>query len=155
MPKVKKFIKDYNKQIKIGIVILLILVLFIVLYKSLFYSNSEKASYGVRLRDIKSNEIEKEERVELQNKASEIEGVSEARIVIKGRLIKFFVTFNDGVSQEEIKNKFNDMLGLLDEKIKGYYDVTFDAIQKDGNEKKYPVIGYKSKSKEGISYSAS
>ena len=57
VPKIKKFIKKYNKQVKIGLLVLLVLIILFVLYKSLFYSDSQKATYGVRLRDIKENEF--------------------------------------------------------------------------------------------------
>ena len=138
LPKIKKFIKKNKKQVKIGLIVLIILIVFLVLYKSLFYSNSEKATYGVRLRDIEDNEFTKEEQKEVKEKSSDIEGVSSLEIVIKGRLIKFFVTFDEGVSNDDMKNKFNEMLGYISDKVKNYYDITFYAIQdKDDKENRH------------------
>lgn len=152
IPKIKKFIKKYNKQVKLGVIILLIFILFLVLYKVLFYSTNEKAVYGVRLRDIKENEFTSSEKKEVKENSSNIEGISSVDIKVKGRLIKLFVTIDNDVNAAEIKNKFNDMLGFFSEKVKGYYDITFYAIQdKDGKET-YPIIGYKHKSKDIMTF---
>lgn len=152
VPKIKKFIKKYNKQVKIGLLVLLVLIVLLVLYKSLFYSDSERATYGVRLRDIKENKFTNEEKKDVQAKSSGVEGVTSLKINVKGRLIKFFVTFDDGISNDDIKNKFNEMLGFVSEKVKGYYDITFYAIQNRDGKEVYPVTGYKHKSKAEITF---
>lgn len=152
LPKIKKFLKTHKKQVKIGLIILAILIVLLVLYKSLFYSNSEKATYGVRLRDIEENKFTSEEKKSVQEQSSKIEGVDSVDITVKGRLIKFFVNFNEEITNEDIKNKFNEMLGFISDKVKGYYDVTFYAIQIKDKKEKYPVIGYKHKSKEEITF---
>ncbi len=150
LPKIKKFIKKNDKQVKIGLIILVILIIFLILYKSLFYSNSEKSTYGVRLRDIKDNEFTYDEKTDVKEKSTGIDGVSSVKITVKGRLIKFFVTFDDGVSNDDIKDKFNKMAGFLSDKVKNYYDVTFYAIQNKEGNKSYPIIGYKHKSSDVI-----
>lgn len=152
LPKIKKFIKKNKKQVKIGVIVLIILIVFLVLYKSLFYSNSEKAIYGVRLRDIEDNEFTEEEQSSVQKKSSKLEGVSSTEILVKGRLIKFFVTFDEGISNEDMKNKFNDMLGYISDKVKNYYDITFYAIQNKDDEESYPLIGYKHKNNTEITF---
>lgn len=152
LPKIKNFVIENKKIVILVSIIILALILLLILYKSLFYSNSEKAVYGDRLRDIKKNEFTKEQRVETYDKVVEVAGVSEAKISVKGRLIKFYVTFDDGVSAEDIKNKFNEMLGFLEDDVKGYYDVTFYAAQTADGKTKYPVIGYKQKGRDLISF---
>ena len=152
LPKIKKFLKKYNKQVKIGLIVLVVLILFLVLYKSLFYSSSEKAVYGVRLRDIKENEFTSEEKKDVEKKSSDVEVVSSLKITVKGRLIKFFVTFDDGVSNEDIKGKFNEMLGFISDDVKGYYDITFYAVQEKEDKETYPIIGYKHKNKDQITF---
>ncbi len=152
VPKIKKFIKKYNKQVKIGLLVLLVLIILFVLYKSLFYSDSQKATYGVRLRDIKENEFTNKEKKEVIKKSFDLQGVSSLKINVKGRLIKFFATFEDGVTNEDIKNSFNEMLGFVSDKVKNYYDITFYAIQSKEGSEVYPVIGYKHKNKEAITF---
>lgn len=152
LPKIKKFLKKYNKQVKIGLIVLAVLILFLVLYKSLFYSSAEKAVYGVRLRDIKENKFTSEETKEVEKKSKDIQGVSSVKINVKGRLIKFFVTFDDGISNEDIKGKFNEILSFISDKVKGYYDITFYAVQEKDDKETYPIIGYKHKSKDQITF---
>ena len=152
VPKIKTFIRNNKKQVKIGLIVLLAIIVLLVLYKSLFYSTAEKAVYGVRLRDIKDNEFTKDEKSEVQSKSSSIDGVKETKIIVKGRLIKFFVTFDEGVSTDDIKAKFNEMLSYMSEKVKGYYDVEFYAEQIIEGKTKHPVTGYKHKNKTEISF---
>ena len=152
LPKIKRFIKDNKKEVKIGIIIFIVIIVMLVLYKSLFYSDSEKAVYGVRLRDIEEHEFTNKEKKDVISKSSDIEGVSNAKIEVKGRLIKLFITFNEGISQDDIKNKFNEMLAFVSDDVKGYYDVTFYAIQTVDGKTKYPVIGYKQKGKDVVSF---
>lgn len=150
LPKIKKFIKKYNKQLIIGITIFLVLIILLVLYKSLFYSSSEKSVYGVRLRDIDKNEFASEEKIDFKAKSEQISGIQNIKLEVKGRLIKAFVTFDEGISSDDIKNKFNEMLGYISEKVKGYYDIVFYAKQSISEEEKYPVIGYKHKNKSDM-----
>ncbi len=152
LPKIKRFIKDNKKEVKIGIIIFIVIIVMLVLYKSLFYSDSEKAVYGVRLRDIEEHEFTNKEKKDVISKSSDIEGVSNAKIEVKGRLIKLFITFNEEISQDDIKNKFNEMLAFVSDDVKGYYDVTFYAIQTVDGKTKYPVIGYKQKGKDVVSF---
>lgn len=152
LAKLKKFLKKNGKLVKIILLILILFIIFLVLYKSLFYSSSEKSIYGVRLRDLKENEFTSAEKVDFKAKSEQIEGISNVKIEVKGRLVKAFVTFNEGISSEDIKNKFNEMLGFISDKVKGYYDITFYAEQLESEEEKYPVIGYKHKSKTEMSF---
>ncbi len=152
LPKIKRYIKNNKKQVAIVLVVIAVLLVCLVLYKALFYSSSEKAVYGVRLRDIKENEFVKEDKKEVLDKASEIEGVSNVKIEVKGRLIKFFVTFNEGVSTDDMKNKFNEMLSSISSKVTNYYDISFYSEQMVEGKTKYPVTGYKHKAKNEISF---
>lgn len=152
LTKIKKFVIKNKKQVKLGIIIILAILLMIILYKTFFYSSAEKSIYGVRLRDIKEHEITSKDIKELDKKSSSIEGISNVDIVIKGRLIKFFVTFDDDISTDDMKTKFTSMLDYLSEDIKSYYDVTFYAEQIKDKETKYPVIGYKHKTATEITW---
>lgn len=152
IPKIKKFIKNNKKIVKICILALLILILFLVLYKSLFYSNSEKNIYGVRLRDIKEHEFTKEMIKEVESKSSELEKINKTNIKIKGRLIKVFVTFDDDATTDNIKARLNDIVSYIDTDVKSYYDVELYSIQMKDDKTSYPVIGYKHKNKTEITF---
>lgn len=152
LPKIKRFMKRYKKQLVIGAIILFVFIGMLILFKSMFYSTSEKSIYGVRLRDIKENEFTSEQKIDFNAKSEQIAGVKEVNVSVKGRLIKAIVTFDEGVSTDDIKGKFNEMLGYISEKVKGYYDITFYAKQEASDTLKYPVIGYKHKGKTEMSF---
>lgn len=152
LPKIKRFVRNNKKQVKMGLLILLVIIILLVLYKSLFYSTSEKSVYGVRIRDIKDHEFTVSQKKDVQNKVTNIEGVEEAEVVLKGRLIKFFVTFNENVSTDDMKAKFTEILSYLSDDVKTYYDLEFYSKQMQGDTMKYPVTGYKHKSKTEITF---
>lgn len=152
LPRIRRFIKNNKREVRIGVIILVLIIIIIVLYKSLFYSSAEKAVYGVRLRDIKDHEFTTKERVKVHDKVVELDGISNVKITVKGRLIKFFITFDEGVSTDDIKAKCSDTVSLLSDDVNGYYDVTFYVSQKKEDKITYPIIGYKKKGKETISF---
>lgn len=148
VPKIKKFIKKNKKMVIVGAAVLLFLIIFIIFYKSMFYSNSKSALYGVRLRDIKEHEFTSKDRTSVLNDVKKNDLVKDVSININGRLIKFIVTFEDGTNNDSMKTIFTDAYNLLDDKVKEYYDVSFYAILND----KYPLLGYKHKNNESISW---
>lgn len=152
LSKIKKFLKKNKKVVKIGIILLVVLIVLLVLYKSLFYSDSEKANYGVRLRDIEEHEFKTKDRKSVEEKSSTLEDISTVKITIKGRLIKFFVNFDEETTNDVIKQRFNEMLSFVSENVKGYYDITFYAKINKEDEETYPIIGYKHKNKTEITF---
>lgn len=150
--KIKGFLKKYKTIIKILIVLMVLGAVGFGLYKLLFYSSAENSIYGVRLRDIKDNEFKIEEKKQVEEKVAGLEKVSTVKITIKGRLIKFFINFDEDVTNDVIKQRFNDALGFISDKVKGYYDITFYAKVNKGEEEKYPIIGYKHKNNTVISF---
>ena len=152
LPRIKGLISNHKKEVKIGLVVLVGLILLIILYKSLFYSTSEKAVYGVRLRDLKEHELTTEQRVKVHDKVEKMDGISAVKITVKGRLIKFFITFDEGISADDMKAKCNDTLALFSDDIKNYYDITYYVIQKSEDKTTYPIIGYKKKGTKEISF---
>lgn len=145
-------IKRYKTIIKILVVLIILGAVSFGLYKLLFYSSAESSIYGVRLRDIKDNEFKIEEKKEVEEKVSTLEKVSTVKITVKGRLIKFFINFDEDVTNDIIKQRFNDALGFISDKVKGYYDITFYGKVNKNEEEKYPVIGYKHKNNGVISF---
>ncbi len=152
LPKIKRFVRNNKKQVKIGLLVLLVMIILLVLYKSLFYSSSEKSVYGVRIRDIKEHEFTKEMIKEVESKSSKLEKTSKTEIKIKGRLIKIFVTFTDDATTDDIKARLNDIVSYIEDDVKSYYDIELYSIQTKDNKTSYPVIGYKHKNKTDITF---
>ena len=152
LPKIKRFVRNNKKQVKIGLLVLLVMIILLVLYKSLFYSSSEKSVYGVWIRDIKEHEFTKEMIKEVESKSSKLEKTSKTEIKIKGRLIKIFVTFTDDATTDDIKARLNDIVSYIEDDVKSYYDIELYSIQTKDNKTSYPVIGYKHKNKTDITF---
>ncbi len=148
VPKIKKFVKKNKKMVIIGAAVLLLLIIFIIFYKSMFYSNSKSALYGVRLRDIEEHEFTSKDSAKVLDEVKKFKLVKDASVNVNGRLIKFIVTFEDGTTIDDMKARFTDAYDLLDNKVKEYYDVSFYSILND----KYPLLGYKHKNKDSISW---
>ena len=138
LPKIKRFVRNNKKQVKIGLLVLLVMIILLVLYKSLFYSSSE--------------EFTKEMIKEVESKSSKLEKTSKTEIKIKGRLIKIFVTFTDDATTDDIKTRLNDIVSYIEDDVKSYYDIELYSIQTKDNKTSYPVIGYKHKNKTDITF---
>lgn len=152
LSKVRKFLRKNKKLLKVIIVLLLLILVLVVLYKMLFYSGAESSIYGERLRDIKEHEFKKDDKDNIIEKSSEIKGISTVKVSVKGRLIKLVINYEENVSIEDMKNSMNTMLDYFSEKVKSYYDITFYAKQNKDEKENYPIIGYKHKNKEVISF---
>ena len=59
------------------------------------------------------------------DKSSNISGISSVKIIIKGRLIKVFINYDENIDKTQIKNTMNEILGYISDKVTGYYDSTF------------------------------
>ena len=152
LSKLKRFIKRNKKLIIWIIFFILVMISLLVLYKILFYSDDEKAIYGVRITDIDEYKLEKKDVTSLEKKASELEKINSVKITIKGRLIKYFIDVDSSLTNDEIKNKINEMANQIDDDTKSYYDVTFYVSKKTEDSVTYPIIGYKHKNKENITF---
>ena len=152
LPKIKKFYKKNKKTIKIAILVIIILGLLLFTYKTLFYSTKEKDIYGVRLRGLKDNEFTDKEKKDVIDKTSKLDKVSTVKINVKGRLIKCFVNYEESADNNHIKSTMNEMLGYFSDKVKGYYDITFYAKKNVEDKETYPLIGYKHKTRDEISF---
>lgn len=148
--KAKKFYKENKKLVKIITLCFLVLIFIIVLYKSLFYSSQEKSIYGERLSNIKEYKLSKNDLVNYSSKIKKIDNVDDSKVLLKGRLLKYFVYVKKDITEEQMKEIANKSIELTLEKVKSYYDIEifFGISQED--EVKYPLIGYKHKTKNDI-----
>lgn len=151
LTNIKKWVRNNKEKVRNILIVTVIVVIMLVLYKLLFYSTAESSVYGMRLRDINKHEISNKELKEYEEK-SKLEGINKIDIKIKGKLIKYFIEVPNEVSNDDVKNKINEMLGFLTEDIKGFYDITFYVNKEQEEEIKCIMIGYKHKSKESVIY---
>lgn len=159
VPKLKKLLKKVVKGLRQNKSIIVLIILFIILlvvalfsYKIWLYSDKELDIYDVRLLDIKNNEFSMYDRMTIKEKLEESKNVFDSEIFVKGRLIKIFITFKKDTTDEVMKNEFNNALTYFDEKILGYYDISFYAIKLIDKKEIYPLTGYKHKNKSKITF---
>lgn len=152
MNNIKRFVRKHKREVTIAAIALVALLFIIILYKSLFYSKSEKSVYGVRLNGISEHKLKDSTLEGWESSIKDMKDVSDCKVTLKGRLLKFFVTFESNVSTDDIKTKFNDIVKDIDADTKSYYDIELYAKQSKDGDMKYPVIGYKHKSKDSVSY---
>ena len=152
IPKIRKYIRKNKDTIINVIIVLAIVVIMLGLYKVLFYSSKESSVYGVRLRDSEKYKISITDQKKMKTEVKKIEGVESVDIEIKGRLIKYYITVSSSSNLDNMRNICNQVYGLVDENKKTYYDLTFYLITENEGEEKYPLVGYKHKNKEVITF---
>lgn len=159
VPKFKKLLKKAVKSLRknkgiiaLGILFLILLVVALFSYKIWLYSNDESDIYDIRLLDIKNNEFSMYDRMTINEKVAESENIFDSEIYVKGRLIKVFITFKKDTNDDVMKKEFNNVLTYLDEKVLGYYDISFYAIKLVDKKEIYPLTGYKHKNNYTITF---
>ena len=135
----KRFIKKHKVAV-VGIVILLIFVILLLILKSIFFPNENKAIYGSRINGRKNVEISDSTKNKIKSDLSEM--TSEAKVRVAGRTVEVLYKVNNDVSRDDAKALGNKVLEELSDKEKNYYDVQI-FVENDGNEAQFPIIGYK------------
>lgn len=142
----KRFIKKHKVAI-VGIVILLIFVILLLILKSIFFPNENKAIYGSRINGRKNVEISDSTKNKIKSDLSEM--TSEAKVRVAGRTVEVLYKVNNDVSRDDAKALGNKVLEELSDKEKNYYDVQI-FVENDGNEAQFPIIGYKHHTKKDL-----
>ena len=143
-----KFIKKHINAI-VGLGVILLVVIGLIILKDLFYPAENKAIYGTRTEGVKKNPIKDEEKNAII--AAFNEKANSTTIRIAGRIIYIDVKLNGETTRDEAKNISGASLGQLPDNIKNYYDIQF-IIENDTNTAEFPIIGYKQRERENISW---
>lgn len=143
----RKFLKEmrnYKYTVIVSIAFLFVIILLLGAYRILMPSNNT-AKYGNRLEGIEEVEVDKSQMKKLLKALNDDEQISEASARIDGKIVKVFITVNDGVEPDAAKGKTNTVLANFTEEQIKYYD--FEVFIKCSVEKEgYPIIGYKNRS---------
>ena len=140
--------KKYRKQIKIGIIALLVIMCLSILLLFIFPSFRTN-KYGDRLKGIEKHKISKETVSKIKDKASSNDSVVKIDYHKEGRILNFTITVDSNFGVDQAKEFANGLLGEIKEDDQKYYDIQFyvDSNQKSDN---YPIIGYKNKNSDKI-----
>ena len=150
MKDFKKFVKN-NKITVIAFICCVIFVILVFTVKILFFPDEAKAIYGDRLDGIEEVEITSKEQDDIISNLEAKDEVKEASCDIKGRIINVIITVNDDVNLDTAKALNSEILGVLDDDQKGYYDIQI-FIKKDNDDASFPIIGYKHQNKDGFTW---
>lgn len=147
-----KFIKR-NKNILITVLIILIVLAItgISLYVFLF-SGYKNSKYGNRLDGIENVPISEKTIEEVNGIFKEVEGVTNSKYDLSGKICYFIVTVEKGTDPTKVEKVAPTILDKFSDEQKKFYD--FQILIDDGQEEsdKYPVIGSKSVNDEEFNW---
>ncbi|MFA5602658.1 MAG: hypothetical protein WDA21_02855 [Bacilli bacterium] len=147
-----KFIKKQKSKILIGILLLIIGISVIFLIKAFVYP-SNGPIYGNRLNGIDDVEIKDNRITEIESSILHNDKVKEVEVLLQGKLINIFIDV-DNIDADEAKKILNDTLDDFSAGEKDFYDFQyFITNNSDKDSEIYPIIGYKSKLSDIISWS--
>lgn len=146
----KKFIKNNKKLIGIGSVIIVCLFILMIIWLFVFPSfNGNK--YGDRLKESSKHKISNEVITKIKDKAKENDSVNKIDYRKEGRVLNFTIIVDSNFGVNQAKEFASGILGEIGEDNLKYYDVQV-FIDADEEKDGYPIIGYKSKNSDNISF---
>jgi hypothetical protein len=147
-----KFIKKHRNNILLGI-LLLIIIIGVGYFLKAFVFPSSGPFYGNRLDGIDNVEISDNRITELESNLLRNDKVKSSDVLIQGKIINIFIDVED-MGADDAKKILNDTLGDFSDAEKEFYDFQyFITNDSDKDSEIYPIIGYKSKSSDTISWS--
>lgn len=153
--------KHKRKRLKIGY-ILAIVVIVAILVLGLKYTlpGNGDSKYGDRLDGIEKIKFDSKAKDAIVKKIKESDKVSDAKVVIHGKIINITFNIKKDASKDDAKAVANDSLSVISDEVKGFYDIQFIVTKKeeegtkenvsndDGTvdeviHKEFPIMGYK------------
>ena len=144
---------NFIKKNKVTILVIAIFAVCIFMIMGLinaFFPEEGTAIYGNRLDGIDKVEISDTTLKDLEDKFKD-DAVKSVSARVAGRIIEIEMVVNDDVDPGTAKIYGNKALEVFSKEQKEYYDIQIFA-KKDIEAEQYPIIGYKHKSKESISW---
>lgn len=148
----KKLKSLYNKNKVLFVLVTIMIVCFIIIIIGLltsFYKKVNTSKYGDRLDGIKEVEISKSDVNEYKRYFEEADGVLQADLNIKGKIIYVNITFDEGTKVSKAKKVATEGLNEFEPKEVKYYDIQY-ILSCDDNKKDYPTMGYKNNTSDSI-----
>lgn len=143
-------IKKYRKQIKIGVIVLLLVLLITMIW--LFIVPSFKSNkYGDRLKEIDKHKISSDTISKIKDKSKDNESVMKIDYHQEGRILNFTIKIDSNYGLDQLKGFVDSIVSEIGEEDRKYYDMQF-FITCDGESTVYPLIGYKGKNSDGVNY---
>lgn len=162
--KIKKLLK--NKKLIIFLILLVVIIICMFLLKGVFFP-SGGSNYGNRLDGIEKISFTKDDQESVTKFISDNEKVISSKMNVHGKIINVIYDVNKDVKEEEAKNIAISSLEKFSDEVKSFYDIQFiitkteeeaeqvETTDSDGKSvtstiKKFPIMGYKNSSNDGI-----
>lgn len=146
--KIINYIKK-NSSAVIGVTVFILVIISILLIKNLFMYDENQAIYGTRVDGADKFKVTSEQKDKVKKKVAE--KTKKANIRVAGKIVNIELTVNDDVSLEDAKNIGKDTLEEFTNEQKQFFDFQI-FIQNKNNKNQFPIIGYKQRAKENISW---
>lgn len=166
MKKVFKEIRNSKYFPAFIIFVTLLIIIILLIIKSLIVGVTV-STYGNRLKGIKDIPVTSSIKNKVTKSISDNEKTSDAKIVVKGKIITIMFNVSEDVSVDDAKNISTLALDNFSKKIKNFYDIqvlitknsekgveeqvqTSDGTSKTETRKEFPIAGYKNSKKDGF-----
>ena len=146
-----KFIKNHKLLVAFIILLIVCIILAIFLLNQLIGGNKE-GEYGDRLKGIEKVEITDKQETNIEKEISKEESVEKVKYDLRGRLVNIIVDVKDEIELDKVKEIGTKILEHFDEEQLSYYDIQIFINSDNKKSEKYPIIGYKHKTKDAISW---
>lgn len=132
MKKIKKLWVE-NRVLFVLFIIVFVCLAVILSVGFKYFFGATKSSYGDRLNSIQDIPITDEIKNNVLSKVSEDETILDANIDVKGKVVYIKLTFKEGISLDDAKNKALTTLSYFEEPYSTNYDFNY-TIQEDTTE---------------------
>ena len=146
-----KFIKNHKLLIAFLILLIICISLGIFLLTQLI-NNNNKGEYGDRLKGIEKVEISQKQENNIEKDLSKEDLVEKVKYNLRGRLVNITLEVKDELEIATLKEIGNKILTYFDENQLSYYDIQILVNSDNKKSEKYPIIGYKHKTRDTINW---
>ena len=146
--KIINFIKK-NSSAVVGITVFILVIISMLLIKNLFMYDENQAIYGTRLDGADKFKVTSEQKDKVKKRVAE--KTKSANVRVAGKIVNIELKVNDDISLEDAKNIGKDTLEEFTKDQKQFFDFQI-FIQNGKNKTQFPIIGYKQRAKENISW---
>lgn len=145
-----KFVKKHKGLVFILVVVIAVIVALLIVKDTISFDETE-AIYGNRLEGIEKVAVTKDQEHKIQEALKDT--TQKVTYRLAGRIIYLDIHTNPDVTQEVAKGYGNTILAIFTTEQQAYYDFQF-MIANESNADQFPILGYKQRSKEAISWTA-
>ena len=145
------FIKK-NKLLTIFLILIIISIILVAILLMQLIGGNKKGEYGDRLNGIEKVEITSDIKNQLEKEIANEDLVTKVKYDLKGRLINIILNVKDEKEIDSIKEMGNKILSYFDEEQLSYYDIQILVNSDNEESEKYPIIGYKHKTRDTINW---